>query len=150
MRSAYRVLALLVVAGVFIQAGAIAFAWFDVLNDLEQGGTFTKDSDGNVGHGIHATVGMMVMPLLALVLFIVSFFTKIPGAVKWAGFVLLAVVVQIALAFGAFVAAPVIGFLHGMNALVIVGLAFAAVRHAKAFETAAAAPQGETVGANAV
>ena len=65
---------------------------------------------------------MMVIPLLALLLFIVSFFAKFDGGVKWAGFVLLAVVVQVVLAFVAF-GVPAIGALHGINAFVVLGLA---------------------------
>ena len=149
MRSAYRVLALLIVLGVFIQAGSVAFGWFDVIHDLEDGGTLTEDSDHKVGHVIHGMNGMMIMPLLALLLFIVSFFAKIPSGVKWAGFVLLAVVAQVALAFGAFIVAAVVGFLHGMNALVIVGLSLHAARQTKLVEPENASRE-DALGAPAV
>ncbi len=33
---------------------------------------------------LHGMIGMMLIPLLALVLLIISFFAKIPGGVKWA------------------------------------------------------------------
>ena len=46
---------------------------------------------------LHGMVGMMLIPLLALVLLIISFFAKIPGGVKWAAIVLGLVVLQVAL-----------------------------------------------------
>jgi hypothetical protein len=152
VRSAYRVLALLIVLGVFVQAGSIAFGWFDVIHELEDGGTWTEDSEFKPGHVIHGIVGMMVMPLLALVLFIVSFFAKIRGGTKWAGFVLLAVVAQVALAFLAFGVAAIVGFLHGMNALVIVGLAITAARRSTVVDLVDAPRQAQDadVGARAV
>lgn len=128
MRSAYRVLAYVIVIGVFAQAATIAFASFTVFNEVEGGAVF--EGDYNAGHVLHATVGLMVMPLVALALFIVSFFAKLPGGVKWAGFVLLAVVVQVLLAFVSF-AAPIVGLLHGINALIIIGLGLAAAGVAK-------------------
>ena len=41
--------------------------------------------------------GMMIIPALALIFLIVSFFAKVPGGIAWAAYVLLAVVVQVAL-----------------------------------------------------
>lgn len=129
MKQAYRVLAGLIALGVVVQAAAIAYGWFAVLVDLEDGATLTNDYDGNAGHILHGIVGMMVMPLLALLLFISSFFAKIRGGTKWAGFVLLAVVVQVVLAFISFGVAAV-GALHGINALVVLGLALLTARRA--------------------
>ena len=127
MRSAYRGLALLICLGVLVQAAAVAFGWFDVIADLEDGATFTEDSDHKPGHMIHGLVGMNVMPLLALLLLITSFFTKVKGASKWAGFVLLAIVLQVVMAFISF-STPIVGLLHGANAFVIFGLALMAAR----------------------
>lgn len=129
MKQAYRVLAGLIALGVVVQAAAIAYGWFAVLVDLEDGATLTNDYDGNAGHILHGIVGMTVMPLLALLLLITSFFAKIRGGTKWAGFVLLAVVVQVVLAFISFGVAAV-GALHGINALVVLGLAVLTARRA--------------------
>ncbi len=71
---------------------------------------------------VHGMNGTMLIPLIALVFMIVSFFAKIPGGVKWAGFVLLAVVVQVLLGMFAH-EVPSLGILHGVNALVLFGLA---------------------------
>lgn len=122
MRSAYRVLALLIALGVVLQAGFIALAWFTVIGDLQDGAVFTEDSEGNIGHDLHGIVGMMVMPVLALALLVLSFFAKIPGGVKWAAIVFGLVVLQVALAIVSFSVSG-LGALHGINALVLAAVA---------------------------
>ena len=133
MRSAYRVLAILIVVGVFIQAASIAFGVFDIFHAIDEGAVVDKAyeiHEEHAGIAVHGINGIMFVPLLSLILFIVSFFAKIPGGVKCAGLILLAVVVQIALVFISF-GVPILGALHGMNALVIVGLAINAARKAQ-------------------
>ena len=140
MRQTYRVLAILIALGVVAQAAFIALAWFMVIKDLDDGAVIDKDYDGNAGHALHSIFGMMVIPLLALVFFAISFFAKIDGGVKWAGFVLLAVILQVALAFTAF-GVPAVGALHGINAFVVMGLAgYAGRRAAEAPTTESATP----------
>jgi hypothetical protein len=142
MRGAYRVLAGLIALGVLVQAAAIAGGWFGTINEIDDGATIHEDYEGNLGHAVHGMNGMMIMPLLGLFLFVLSFFAKsIPGAVKLAGLTFLAIVVQIVLAFISF-GVPAIGILHGVNAFVIFGLALMCVRRATTTvaETTAAAP----------
>ncbi|WP_421734156.1 hypothetical protein [Cellulomonas sp.] len=127
MKTAYRVLAYLVATGVFVQAGAIAYAWFATLNDLDGGAVIDSDWEGNLGHSMHGMVGTMVIPLLVIALLIVSFFAKFPGAVRYALIILGLVVLQITLAFVAF-GAPVVGALHGANALAILGVSITAAQ----------------------
>lgn len=137
MRSAYRVIAGLISLAVVVQAASIAYAMFAIAHEVENGTVIDKNyvehSSGpeGVGFAIHAIDGQMVIPLLAIVLLVVSFFAKVAGGVKWAAFVLLAVVVQVVLAFVSF-GAPVVGFLHGLNALVVFGVAGFAARRAAA------------------
>lgn len=135
MRSTYRVIALLICLGVVVQAAAVAFGWFDVINDLEDGAVLSKDSEHKLGHDIHGLVGMNVMPLLGLVLLVSSFFTKVKGASKWAGVVLLAIVLQVVMAIISF-SAPAVGLLHGLNAFVIFGLALMTARRVSALPAA--------------
>ena len=156
MRSAYRVLALLIALGVFFQAASMAFAVFEIFHVVDQGTVFDKayaedihaENPGIAGHGI---VGMGLIPLLSIILLVVSFFAKVRGAVKFAALILLAVVVQIALVFAAFILeVPIIGALHGINALVILGLAINAARMTKSAVPHGAVTQDETVAARGV
>jgi hypothetical protein len=116
---------------------AIAVAWFTVLKDVDDGAVFDKNSDGNWGHAVHGIVGMMIIPILALLLLIVSFFAGVAGGVKWAAIIFGLVVLQVLLAFLSF-GAPVIGALHGANALAILGISGMASRRASGPPVAAA------------
>jgi len=130
MRQAYRVVAGLIAIGVLVQAAAIAMGWFMVIAESEDADVvLNADYEGNFGHALHGIVGLTIMPVLGLLLLIFSFFAKFPGSVKWAGFTFLAIVVQVALAFISFGVGE-LGFLHGLNAFVILGLAATAARRA--------------------
>ncbi len=124
MRQTYRVVASLIALGVLVQAGAVAFGWFQVLNDLDNGLVVSGDNSYQAGHVIHGVNGLIVMPVLGLVLLGVSFAVagSVPKARAWAGIVLGLILLQIALAFVAF-SAPVVGALHGINALLLLGAA---------------------------
>src|SRR2546423_1642466 len=120
MKAVYRVLAYLIALEVVVQAAVIAFAVFGLGTWIEQGGVMdaaameneTADFTGVIGFAIHGINGQMIIPLIALLLLIVSFFAKIPGGVLWAGLVLVTVVVQVLLGmFGA--GAPALGLVHG-------------------------------------
>ena len=129
MRNVYRVLAGLVALGVVVQAAAIVYAVAGLGKWIDDGHTanadiFEDDSLSFTGLGgfmLHGMNGMMVIPVLALLLLIVSFFAKVPGGVMWAGLILLDVIGQVMLGlFGHEV--PAIGALHGINALILFGL----------------------------
>ncbi len=137
---AYRFFAYFIAVEVVIQAAAIAFAlyglgkWIDedggvlnkaVLDDAESL-TFT----GVIGFPLHAINGMMVIPLLALIFLIVSFFAKVPGGSKWAGIVLLLVIVQVALGLAGH-GLVWLGPLHAINAFGILFMAIHAGRQAR-------------------
>lgn len=140
MRQTYRVLAIAIALGVVVQAASVALGWFLTLKDLDDGQVLDKDFDYNAGQIVHSIFGLMVIPLLAIILFVISFFAKIDSGVKWAGYVLLAVILQVALAFIAF-GVPAVGALHGINAFVVAGLAgFAGRRAAEAPTTETATP----------
>jgi len=144
MKGFYRGLAYLVAAEVAIQAAVMVYAvaglgiWVD-----QDGGVLDKaafESEESlfpeiVGFMIHGINGMMVIPALALILLIVSFFARIPGGVKWAGLVLLAVVVQVALGLFGHENA-IFGGLHGLNALLLFGLAIMAGKRVNSVTTA--------------
>lgn len=138
MRSVYRALAGLIALGVLVQAAAIALAWFTVIQDVDGGLVFDKNSDFNVGHMTHTIVGTGVIPLLAILLLIVSFFAKVDGGVKWALSVFGLVALQFGLAVASF-SAPVVGALHGLNAFVLLAVAGMASRRAATQPVAVAA-----------
>ncbi len=149
MKSVYRVLAYLIALGVVIQAASIAFAFFGLTKWIEEGGTLdaaAMESEsisftGVIGFPIHF-LNAYLLALLALLLLIISFFAKIPGGVKWAGFVLLAVVVQILL--GMFARGAVgLGALHGMNALILFSLAVMTGHRVKATQAPALTVKSE-------
>jgi hypothetical protein len=136
MRATYRVLAGLIALGVVVQAALIATAWFQVLHDTDDGSVFDKNTDRNWAQVGHGTVGIMVIPLIAIILLIVSFFARIPGGVKWALITFGVVVLQILFAFVGF-GAPILGLLHGINAFALAGVASVAMRKARLAEQSA-------------
>ncbi|GAA1603822.1 MULTISPECIES: DUF6220 domain-containing protein [Kribbella] len=137
MKAAYRVLAGLVAIGVVLQAMFIAWGFFTVDKDVDGGAVIAKNSTPDVtGLSLHGAFGMTLIPIVALLLLIVSFFAKVDGGIKWALFVVGLVVLQIALAFVSF-GAPVVGLLHGLNAFALAAVASLASRRASRVHTPA-------------
>lgn len=129
MRATYRVLAGLIAIGVVVQAMSVALGWFTALKDMDDGQVIDKNTDFNFGQSLHGMLGLLVIPALALLLLIVSFFAHVAGGVKWALYVVGLVVLQIALAFLAW-GVPAIGALHGLNAFALLAVAGMASRRA--------------------
>ncbi len=153
MRAAYKFLAYAIDVMIFFQAAVVAWALFGLSKWVEDGNQLTKasmESDtfkftAERGFMFHGIGGEMVIPLLGLILLIVSFFAKVPGGVKWAAMLFGGIVLQVVLAFVAF-GVPLIGMLHGINALLLFWLAFRAARAADEVETGAAdAPEAAAV-----
>jgi heme A synthase len=137
MRQTYRAVASLVALGVLVQAAAVAFGWFQAISDIDNGMVFDQSYEGNAGHMLHGIVGMYVIPALGLILLIVSFFAArtVPSARKWAAIVFVLILLQVTLAFVAF-GAPIVGALHGINALLVLGTAVRASMLARTAGTA--------------
>jgi heme A synthase len=145
MKAAYRVLAYLVAIGVAVQAASIAYGFFGLVSWVEQGGTFDQSNlrgsevGGHIGFLTHGIGGVIVVPAIALLFLISSFFAKIPGGLKWALIVFGVTVLQVGLGLlSLFVAG--LGWLHGLNALALFGTAMVAgtrVPRAVAARTAA-------------
>jgi len=131
MKGVYRVLAFLVALGVVMQAAAIAFAMFGLIKWVEQGGVVDSSTEPNpdlggyAGFALHGMGGMMIIPAIALLFLISSFFAKVPGGIKWALIVFGVTVVQVALGLFSHEIAG-LGWLHGANALILFGLAVSA------------------------
>ncbi len=140
MKTVYKVFAYLIAALVVVQAAAIAYAVFGLTKWIEDGATLDKaaiESDttsfpGLVGFAVHGIFGTMVIPVVALLFVILSFFAKIPGGVMWALITFGTVVVQVVLGLAAH-SVPGLGMLHGLVALVLFGVSItAAMRVGKA------------------
>ncbi len=138
MRTVYKVLAYLVAAEVVVQAAAIVYAIAGLGKWVDSGGVFDKavmESDESpfpevVGLLVHGINGSIVIPALAVLLLISSFFTKLPGAVKAAVLVLVLVAVQANLGFAGH-DIPALGALHGVNALLLFSAAVYAARRGR-------------------
>jgi hypothetical protein len=151
MRTTFKVLAYILAAEVIVQAMAIAFGIAGLGKWVDDGHNATKALfdeknkmayGGKAGFALHGLNGMMVIPVLVLLLLIVSFFSKIPGASKRAGILLGLVVLQVVLGLAAG-STPAIVLLHVLNAFVIFILAAVTAYHL-ADEVSATAP-AETV-----
>lgn len=117
MRTAYKVVAHVIAAAVVVQAALIAWSLFGLIPSLQAG----LVPDGPPAAAImHGMIGMYAAPVLVLALLVIALFAH--AGLKWALWLVLAVAVQIALAFLAFDASWV-GALHGINAFTIIVLA---------------------------
>jgi hypothetical protein len=146
VKQAYRVLAYLVAAGVAMQAAAIAYGMFGLFKWIEKGGTIdqstqpTPDLGGYTGFILHGTGGILIVPVIALLFLISSFFAKVPGGIKWGLIVFGVTVLQVALGIFAHEIAG-LGWLHGVNALILFAAALmAGMRVTRAVASTAVAP----------
>jgi hypothetical protein len=148
MRAAYKYLAYAIDLLILLQAAAIAWAVFGLTAWIEDGHTLSKSaiegdktlfSEEN-GFAIHGISGTMLIPLVALVLLIVSFFAKVPEGVKWAAMIFVGIIVQVALGITAH-SVPALGFIHGFWALLLFWLAWRAARQADVVAETAPAPE---------
>jgi hypothetical protein len=147
MKLVYKVLAYIVAAEVAIQAMVMVYGDAGLGKWIEGGGVLDKsvmESDGTpfpevIGLVIHGMNGMMVIPVIALLLLISSFFTKIPGAVKAAALVLLLVATQVTLGLLGH-SFPVLGALHGLNALLLFSSALYAAFRGRGVATSRVVP----------
>jgi hypothetical protein len=126
MRTAYKVLAYIVAAEVAIQAMVMVWAIAGLGVWVDNGGVFDKSIMESgaipftevIGVLVHGINGAFVVPAIALLLLIVSFFTKVRGAIRWAVIVFVLVVVQGQIGFLGH-EFPLAGALHGLNALAL-------------------------------
>lgn len=144
MRKTYQVLAYTIAVLVVVQAGAIAWAFFGLTQWISnEGGVLNKavlecrDCDQRFtaewGFMIHMFLnGLVLIPLVTLLLLIVSFFAKVPRGIALAATLVALVVLQV-------IVLPMLsrevgsgfGALHGVNALVLMGVAIMAGQRAR-------------------
>ncbi|WP_203230997.1 hypothetical protein [Nocardioides caldifontis] len=136
---------------VVVQAATMAFGVAALVLWVDEGNSFDKallenedaEFDGLAGLIMHGINGMMVIPLLALLLLIVSFFAKVPKGILWAGLVLLFTVVQVVLGLLGHSYA-IAGGIHGANALLLFGLAVMAFMRSKTVPPPTTTAPGQT------
>jgi hypothetical protein len=126
MRTVYRVLAALVALGVVAQAMFIAWGTFTASHLANSTGGVVGagdlDPDHSTAFGLHS-LNSIIISVLALVLFVVSFFAKtVHHRIRWALALFLTVVVQGELGYAGY-DLPAIGLLHGFGALAVFTLA---------------------------
>jgi hypothetical protein len=149
MKTVHKVIAYLIALEVVVQAALIAFAVAGIGVFISDGGTLDEAAfdaifegeltfTGVAGMMFHGMNGMMVIPVLALLLLITSFFAKTPGAIKFSLLTLGLVVLQVFLGFMGH-STPYGGLLHGANAMLLfVAALYTARLHSKATRTEAA------------
>lgn len=148
MRTVFRVLAWIVAIEVVVQAMSMVYGVAGELKWIQGGGVLDKAAMESeeihfpevVGYIIHGMNGMMVIPAIALLLLISSFFTRIPRAWMWAGLVLVLVVLQIVLGLMG-PSVPIMGALHGLNALLLFSAAIYTARLGRTAAAPAAEPE---------
>jgi heme A synthase len=143
MTKVFRVLAFLIAGLVMVQAAVMVWGiagmgiWIDqdggeltsqVFEDAFEGGD--SPFPEFLGLMLHGMIGMMVIPLVALITLVVGLIAKFPGAKKYAAAVFLLVILQVALGLFGHENA-IFGMLHGINALVLFGTAVMAGMRAK-------------------
>ncbi|MFD6179325.1 MULTISPECIES: COX15/CtaA family protein [unclassified Isoptericola] len=132
MRQVFRTLAYVVAAGVVVQAAVIVYAVAGMGLYIDDGGVLDQaameqvfageqvfpEQNGMVLHGMN---GMMVLPIVALLTFVASFFAGVRGAWRWGLAILLLVALQATLGIAGH-SVPFLGGLHGVNALLLFGV----------------------------
>ncbi len=151
MRSTYKYLAYAICLLVVAQASFVVYADAGLFKWIsEDGGVLDKafiDDESSSFPGLggfiaHGMNGMMVIPLVALAVLVVSFFTKVKGASIHGGAIVGLVALQITLGLVAH-SVPAIGPLHGINAFILFGTALHAASLMKAGGAAAAPTVGK-------
>lgn len=142
MKKTYRIVALLIAVEVVVQAAALAWAFFGLGKWIAAGNTFNKtmlecsDCPWNFteerGFMIHGLNGFLIIPVLGLVLLVVSFFTRDKMLIRWAGITFALILIQSQLLPELGRQFPIMGALHGLNALLLFTAAIVTRSKAKA------------------
>jgi heme A synthase len=130
MRTAYRVLAYAIAVEVAVQAMAVAWAMAGLGTWIMGGGVADASlmqSEATpfpeiAGFMIHAVNGTFVVPVIALALLVLSFFTRRRRPVVFAAVLFVLVVLQGQLGFLGH-ELPAVGAVHGLNALLLFAVA---------------------------
>jgi heme A synthase len=139
MRKVYSGIAWLIAGLVVVQAAAIALGFGGMMHFVDGGGVVDKgltesrtlgNFTGEIGFPIHGIVGGILIPVAAIALLVVSWFTKLRGASWWAAglFVLIALQGMVGYSIKDL---PFLGVLHGANALAVFAVAVVCARRTR-------------------
>jgi len=136
----YRILAAAIAALVGVQAASHAWASAGLGAYIMGGAVVDKSMMQETGGPlpfpevmgilVHGLNGGIVIPAVAFALMIVSFFTRVAGAITHAAVVLGLVALQMTLGYAGH-SLPLLGLFHGLNALVLFGAALSTYRAAR-------------------
>jgi hypothetical protein len=152
MRRIYSGIGWVVAFLVVVQAGAIAVGFGGMMHFVDGGGVVDKaltesrtlgNFTGEVGFPVHALVGGLILPLLALVQLIVSWFTRAPGASWLAAGLFLLILIQGTIGYS-IKDLPYLGALHGINAFAVLAVAVAGALRLRAAARASASTSDTT------
>jgi len=149
MKRVYAVLAFIICGLVAVQAAVAVWAESGLFLWIAGGGSIdqsTLQSEAAppfpeaAGYMIHGMNGMMVIPVVAVALLVVSFFAKVPKGLPWASAVAVLLGPQVALGLAGH-SLSIAGLAHGINALLLFTAALLAGRRAWASADVAAPAQ---------
>ena len=118
MKTAFKYLTSLLFVAVVVQVGFAGFGAFNAIDKADKGKTVTKKTIEN-GFDPHGVVGTVVLALMLLLVLSAAAGRLGPRYVKWTAGLLVLGLLQLLFAYLGTKSAPVGGFLHGINALVI-------------------------------
>jgi hypothetical protein len=125
-RKAYSVVGVLLIVEFFAQFYFIAGAIFTIAAKAdEKSATVIQGAvhDADKFAGLHAMNGTLVIPITILVLVALSFAARLSKRAKvLTGLLVLLFVIQYSLAIAGFAGVTLVAALHGVNALLLVGL----------------------------
>jgi hypothetical protein len=135
MRKLYSALAWTILGGVVVQAAAIAFGFGGMTAYVMEGGVVDKalvesgsgSFTGEAGFPVHGIVGGIVLPVVALLLAVSSFWVRVPRSRRWAWGLFVLVVLQGELGY-MIEDLPYVGLVHGANALAVLLVAYHVAR----------------------
>ena len=120
LRTIYRYWAGLVFLAVIVQIGAAGYGAFNVSDKTSDGGSIDEDQFED-GFGLHIGLGYLIF-LATVVLLLLALGSRFRGRFLWQNVAApILLIVQIVLAWSG-EAAPIVGVLHPINAILIAGL----------------------------
>ena len=138
MRKVFSGIAWLIAGLVVVQAAAIALGFGGMMHFVDGGGVVDKgltesrtlgNFAGEIGFPIHGIVGGVLIPVAAIALLVVSWFTKLRGASWWAAGLFVLILLQGMVGYS-IKDLPYLGVLHGGNALAVFVVAVVCARRA--------------------